>query len=127
MRTINERTSVTKLKLKYKVTLIIYLNTVVCMKIIIISSQELDSAKNEAQRGRIKKTEFIEIYKDLMTRPEVYFLMVRYANKDYLTWEDLQLFLETEQGVCMNDNIFVKLRQNKFHSFTKVSNYSKRA
>ena len=39
------------------------------------------------------------MYKDLMTRPEIYFLMVRYANKDYLTCDDLQLFLETEQGV----------------------------
>jgi hypothetical protein len=25
--------------------------------------------------------------------------MLRYANKDYLSCEDLQIFLETEQGV----------------------------
>lgn len=69
---------------------------------------------NEALRGRIDRTQFIEIYKDVATRPEVcalhdrisftvylqvYFLMVRYANKDYLSCQDLQIFLETEQGV----------------------------
>lgn len=41
------------------------------------------------------------LFKDVATRPEVYFLMVRYANKDYLTWRDLQVFLETEQGVMI--------------------------
>lgn len=51
------------------------------------------------QRGRIDEMQFIEIYKDLATRPEIYFLMVRYANKDYLNTNDLQLFLETEQGL----------------------------
>ncbi|KAH7731721.1 hypothetical protein AAVH_00619 [Aphelenchoides avenae] len=54
---------------------------------------------NEALRGRIDRTQFIEIYKDVATRPEVYFLMVRYANKDYLSCQDLQIFLETEQGL----------------------------
>lgn len=56
-------------------------------------------AKAEDQRGRITRDEFVDVYKDVATRPEVYFLMVRYANKDYLTCEDMQLFLETEQGV----------------------------
>lgn len=54
---------------------------------------------NEALRGRIEREQFIDIYKDVATRPEVYFLMVRYANKDYLSIKDLQIFLETEQGV----------------------------
>uniref|UniRef100_A0AC34GTH3 Phosphoinositide phospholipase C n=1 Tax=Panagrolaimus sp. ES5 TaxID=591445 RepID=A0AC34GTH3_9BILA len=57
------------------------------------------SCLNEALRGRIDKEQFIDIYKDVATRPEVYFLMVRYANKDYLSIKDLQIFLETEQGV----------------------------
>jgi hypothetical protein len=39
---------------------------------------------NEQERGRIDELQFIEIFKDLATRPEIYFLMVRYANKDYL-------------------------------------------
>jgi hypothetical protein len=69
---------------------------------------------NEQERGRIDELQFIEIFKDLATRPEIYFLMVRYANKDYLNTnvregnkgalistrlQDLQLFLETEQGL----------------------------
>nr|CAD2136437.1 unnamed protein product [Meloidogyne enterolobii] len=54
---------------------------------------------NEIQKGRIDETHFIDVYKDLATRPEIYFLMVRYANKDYLNINDLQLFLETEQGL----------------------------
>ena len=41
----------------------------------------------------------MDLYKEIGTRPEVYFLMVRYANKDYLSCQDLRLFLETEQGV----------------------------
>lgn len=56
-------------------------------------------AKADDQRGRITRDEFVDVYKDVATRPEVYFLMVRYANKDYLTCDDMQLFLETEQGV----------------------------
>ena len=60
------------------------------------------SCPNELLRGRIDKEQFIEIYKDIATRPEVYFLMVRYANKDYLSIKDLQIFLETEQGM---DNV----------------------
>ncbi|VDM37165.1 unnamed protein product [Toxocara canis] len=54
---------------------------------------------HENHRGRITRDQFVEIYKDVATRPEVYFLMVRYANKDYLSCQDLQLFLETEQGM----------------------------
>uniref|UniRef100_A0A7E4VQ00 Phosphoinositide phospholipase C n=1 Tax=Panagrellus redivivus TaxID=6233 RepID=A0A7E4VQ00_PANRE len=57
------------------------------------------SCTNEALRGRIDREQFIDIYKDVATRPEVYFLMVRYANKDYLSIKDLQIFLETEQGM----------------------------
>uniref|UniRef100_A0A158R526 Phosphoinositide phospholipase C n=1 Tax=Syphacia muris TaxID=451379 RepID=A0A158R526_9BILA len=51
------------------------------------------------QNNEISKKQFVEIYKDLATRPEIYFLMVRYANKDYLSCNDLQIFLETEQGM----------------------------
>ena len=50
------------------------------------------------------RIEFVDIFKDLSTRPEIYFLMVRYANKDYLTWEDVQMFVETEQGVGLQQD-----------------------
>ncbi|KAI6241512.1 Phospholipase C and C2 calcium-dependent membrane targeting domain containing protein [Aphelenchoides fujianensis] len=57
-------------------------------------------------RGHIEREQFVEIYKDISTRPEVYFLMVRYANKDYLSCDDLQVFLETEQGMIGVDRSF---------------------
>lgn len=65
-------------------------------------SSAIASAESEnASRGHIEREQFIEIYKDISTRPEIYFLMVRYANKDYLSCDDLQVFLETEQGVSI--------------------------
>uniref|UniRef100_A0AC35G466 Phosphoinositide phospholipase C n=1 Tax=Panagrolaimus sp. PS1159 TaxID=55785 RepID=A0AC35G466_9BILA len=69
------------------------------------------SCLNEALRGRIDKEQFIDIYKDVATRPEVYFLMVRYANKDYLSIKDLQIFLETEQ----DSSIFDQSQKNICH------------
>ncbi|PSN55814.1 hypothetical protein C0J52_02488 [Blattella germanica] len=61
--------------------------------------KEFDQLKNDGRRGTIDRTEFIEMFKEIATRPEVYFLLIRIANKDYLTVEDLQLFLEGEQGM----------------------------
>ncbi|VDK84399.1 unnamed protein product [Onchocerca ochengi] len=57
------------------------------------------SNSDESQRGKITRSQFVELYKDIATRSEIYFLMVRYANKDYLSCKDLQVFLETEQGL----------------------------
>lgn len=93
-RTLNERVHVSRLKHKIKVLIHAAVHPSVDSH-----AQELDSAKTEGERGRVSCAEFVDMYKDLMTRPEIYFLMVRYANKDYLTCDDLQLFLETEQGV----------------------------
>ncbi|KAG0409855.1 hypothetical protein HPB47_013032 [Ixodes persulcatus] len=58
---------------------------------------EFDMGKTEQDRGRIDRSQFVSLFKELATRPEVYFLMVRYSGKDYLTVEDLQFFLEGEQ------------------------------
>ncbi|CAD5213613.1 unnamed protein product [Bursaphelenchus okinawaensis] len=70
-------------------------------------SSAIASAENDSSsRGHINKEQFIEIYKDISTRPEIYFLMVRYANKDYLSCDDLQVFLETEQGMIFIDRKF---------------------
>lgn len=60
---------------------------------------EMDLQKVEASKGKIDCKEFIEMYKELSTRPEIYFLLIRFANKDFLMAEDLQLFLEGEQGM----------------------------
>ncbi|XP_063585397.1 inactive phospholipase C-like protein 2 [Penaeus indicus] len=62
--------------------------------------QEFDMAKTDGCRGRIDSQEFIDMFKEIATRPEIYFLLIRYANKDYLTLEDLHLFLEGEQGLA---------------------------
>jgi len=68
-------------------------------------------AAEESLRGKIDCNQFVEVYKDLATRPEVYFLMVRYANKDYLSCQDLTLFLETEQGVRDSKGAWLRLAQ----------------
>ncbi|KAJ1374931.1 hypothetical protein KIN20_038138 [Parelaphostrongylus tenuis] len=61
--------------------------------------KEVGCSVDDTHRGKISRDEFIELYKEIATRPEVYFLMVRYANKDYMSCQDLRLFLETEQGM----------------------------
>ncbi|OQV20118.1 Inactive phospholipase C-like protein 2 [Hypsibius exemplaris] len=42
---------------------------------------------------------FLELYKDITTRPEIYHLLIRHANKEYMTVDDLITFLEVEQGM----------------------------
>ncbi|KPP61766.1 inactive phospholipase C-like protein 1-like, partial [Scleropages formosus] len=61
----------------------------------------------EMQRSKEKLTshvtleEFQEAYCELCTRPEVYFLLVQLSqDRECLHAQDLQLFLETEQGVA---------------------------
>ncbi|XP_067891802.1 inactive phospholipase C-like protein 1 isoform X2 [Heterodontus francisci] len=49
---------------------------------------------------RVTKEEFYDVYHDLCTRPEVYFLLMQISrNKEYLDAKDLMFFLETEQGM----------------------------
>uniref|UniRef100_UPI00398F314F inactive phospholipase C-like protein 1 n=1 Tax=Pristiophorus japonicus TaxID=55135 RepID=UPI00398F314F len=49
---------------------------------------------------RVTKEEFYDVYYDLCTRPEIYFLLVQISsNKEYLDAKDLMFFLETEQGM----------------------------
>ncbi|KDR21266.1 Inactive phospholipase C-like protein 2 [Zootermopsis nevadensis] len=60
---------------------------------------EVHQMKNDGRRRTIDSKEFIDMFKEIATRPEVYFLLIRIANKDYLSVEDLQLFLEGEQGM----------------------------
>uniref|UniRef100_A0A674EA33 Phosphoinositide phospholipase C n=1 Tax=Salmo trutta TaxID=8032 RepID=A0A674EA33_SALTR len=51
--------------------------------------------------GRVTKEEFIEVFHDLCTRPEIYFLLVQFSsNKEYLDTKDLMRFLEVEQGMA---------------------------
>ncbi|XP_046860493.1 inactive phospholipase C-like protein 2 isoform X2 [Xenia sp. Carnegie-2017] len=62
--------------------------------------KEVVADNSRSMKNSLNKEEFLQLYKDLTTRPEVYFLMARYAsNKDYLTPADLLIFLESEQGL----------------------------
>ncbi|CAF1030977.1 unnamed protein product [Adineta ricciae] len=61
--------------------------------------QEIQSSKSESARGFFTTDELINVFKELSTRPEIYHLLVRYSrNQDFLSTEDLTLFLEAEQG-----------------------------
>uniref|UniRef100_A0A673ZLA6 Phosphoinositide phospholipase C n=1 Tax=Salmo trutta TaxID=8032 RepID=A0A673ZLA6_SALTR len=49
----------------------------------------------------VTKEEFIEVFHELCTRPEIYFLLVQFSsNKEFLDTKDLMKFLEAEQGVA---------------------------
>ncbi|XP_064634492.1 inactive phospholipase C-like protein 2 isoform X2 [Lineus longissimus] len=63
---------------------------------------QLDRTQNnENNRGRLDSDDFASIFKDITTRPEIYFLLVRYSsNADYMSVDDLLLFLEAEQGMA---------------------------
>uniref|UniRef100_A0A3P9MXE6 Phosphoinositide phospholipase C n=1 Tax=Poecilia reticulata TaxID=8081 RepID=A0A3P9MXE6_POERE len=63
-----------------------------------------DHAENEkpsARKEQVTKQEFIEVFHDFCTRPEIYFLLVQFSsNKEYLDAKDLMRFIEAEQGVA---------------------------
>lgn len=62
--------------------------------------QEIQTNKSEERRGFFSTNELINVFKELSTRPEIYHLLVRYSrNQDFLSTEDLTLFLEAEQGM----------------------------
>lgn len=54
-----------------------------------------------ARNERVTEQEFIEVFHDFCTRPEIYFLLVQFSsNKEFLDVQDLTRFLEAEQGVA---------------------------
>ncbi|KAG8188386.1 hypothetical protein JTE90_019290 [Oedothorax gibbosus] len=57
---------------------------------------EFEHGKQGDERGRIDKSGFVNIFTET-TRKEIHFLLIRFSGKDYLTLEDLQLFLVGEQ------------------------------
>lgn len=64
-----------------------------------VCPQEFDSMKSPADRGRINSDEFVTMFQEMATRPEIYFLLIRFANRDYFTADDFLHFLECEQAV----------------------------
>ncbi len=54
---------------------------------------------------QVTKMEFIEVFHDFCTRPEIYFLLVQFSsNKEFLDTKDLMRFLEAEQGMAQVSN-----------------------
>jgi len=79
--------------------------------------KEIQTRKSDDVRGYFSTEELVNVLKKLSTRPEIYHLLVRYIdsinknifldfflfrysrNHDFLSTDDLILFLEAEQGV----------------------------
>ncbi|XP_074981861.1 inactive phospholipase C-like protein 2 isoform X2 [Caretta caretta] len=62
--------------------------------------KELHRSKDKTGT-EITKEEFIEVFHELCTRPEIYFLLVQFSsNKEFLDTKDLMMFLEAEQGMA---------------------------
>ncbi|KAM6958877.1 inactive phospholipase C-like protein 2 [Aplochiton taeniatus] len=66
------------------------------------------------RKERVTKSEFIEVFRDICTRPEIYFLLVQFSsNKEFLDTKDLMKFLEAEQGVAqVTDEATLELIQS---------------
>ncbi|XP_046546164.1 LOW QUALITY PROTEIN: inactive phospholipase C-like protein 2 [Haliotis rubra] len=76
------------------------INSTITTSVIYQKLKELEMKRREGKRGRLNSDEFISLFKEISTRPEIYFLLVRYAsNADYMSTDDLLLFLEAEQGM----------------------------
>ncbi|XP_038625153.1 inactive phospholipase C-like protein 2 [Tachyglossus aculeatus] len=62
--------------------------------------KELHKSKDKTGT-EVTKEEFVEVFHELCTRPEIYFLLVQFSsNKEFLDTKDLMMFLEAEQGVA---------------------------
>lgn len=68
-----------------------------------------DHVENKRPIGRNERVtmqEFIEVFHDFCTRPEIYFLLVQFSsNKEFLDTKDLMRFLEAEQGMTQVGNM----------------------
>ncbi|XP_021428249.2 inactive phospholipase C-like protein 2 isoform X1 [Oncorhynchus mykiss] len=66
----------------------------------VVGKGNSDNRRGEIE-DRVTKEEFIEVFHELCTRPEIYFLLVQFSsNKEFLDTKDLMKFLEAEQGVA---------------------------
>lgn len=72
-----------------------------------------------ATKELVLKQEFIEVFHDFCTRPEIYFLLVQFScNKEFLDTKDLMRFLEAEQGMTQvggQSGSRERESQNKLH------------
>ncbi|XP_056618201.1 inactive phospholipase C-like protein 2 [Triplophysa dalaica] len=74
--------------------------------------KELHKAKDKTGCD-VTMEEFNEVFHDLCTRPEIYFLLVQFSsNKEFLDTKDLKKFLEAEQGMAnVSEDISVEVIQ----------------
>ncbi|XP_076005834.1 inactive phospholipase C-like protein 2 [Genypterus blacodes] len=72
-----------------------------------------DHNKRPVRSDHVTKQEFIEVFHDFCTRPEIYFLLVQFSsNKEFLDTKDLMRFLEAEQGMAqVSEDTSLKLIQ----------------
>ncbi|XP_030061627.1 inactive phospholipase C-like protein 2 [Microcaecilia unicolor] len=62
--------------------------------------KELHKSKDKVGSA-VTEEEFNEVFHELCTRPEIYFLLVQFSsNKEFLDAKDLMMFLEAEQGMA---------------------------
>lgn len=65
-----------------------------------------ENKKLTARNERVTKQEFVEVFHDFCTRPEIYFLLVQFSsNKEFLDTKDLTRFIEAEQGMAQVGNL----------------------
>ncbi|XP_072303376.1 inactive phospholipase C-like protein 2 [Eucyclogobius newberryi] len=80
-----------------------------------VSEAEVDSRRmgKGVRNERVSKTDFIQVFHDFCTRPEIYFMLVQFSsNKEYLDTKDLSRFLEAEQGMAhVSEDTALKLIQ----------------
>jgi len=62
--------------------------------------QKLSEYMQMNGKSNLSRLQFVQLFKDVTTRPEIYFLLARYSSvsSDQLSINDLKLFLEAEQG-----------------------------
>lgn len=81
------------------------------------------------KREQVIKQEFIEVFHDFCTRPEIYFLLVQFSsNKEFLDTKDMMRFLEAEQGMTVvgiktsaHKNPKAKVESRMFPTFVSES------
>lgn len=65
-------------------------------------SEVKENKRHMGKKEQVIKQEFIEVFHDFCTRPEIYFLLVQFSsNKEFLDTNDLMRFLEAEQGMTL--------------------------
>lgn len=78
------------------------------------SGNHSETKKSPGRNERVTKEDFIDVFHDFCTRPEIYFLLVQFSsNKEYLDAKDLMRFIEAEQGMAQVGNTSESLIQSE--------------